>query len=53
MSEEEWRKRFSARLVELGYSEKFAKETAEAGDADLECDPVVAAENEYSYAIGE
>ena len=51
MSETEWRTRFAARLVKLGYDLKFAQETAEAGDADLECSPEEAADNEYSYAL--
>ena len=51
MNDEEWRKRFAARLVELGYDKEFAKETAEAGDADLECNPEEAADNECSYYL--
>lgn len=52
MSEFEWIRRYTERLIELGYDKDFARDTALTVDIDsMDCDPEEAADNEYSCAV--
>ena len=48
MNEEEWRKKYSERLVERGIDKEFADKTAQVTDITDADDPVDAADEELS-----
>ena len=47
-SESDWKRRFKARLIELGVDESIAQDVTDGGEVDFDWIPEEAAEEEFS-----